>query len=170
MDFKKLMAEIEYYESVGKYKLADELSNKLLKVAREFNVKDIGSGADALVAKSQMQQLEYYVNNIPECALCFQSGRRGEIRVVADLTDQIAQLVASGMPLPAATQKALSNRAEYQDIAKDPAGLGKNCITCYQKIHGVTASKINPLVPSGEPSTPPTGQRITPSSGVPPIK
>lgn len=168
MDFQKLMSEIEYYESVGKYKLADDLSSKLLRVAREFKIEDMGSGSEAYRNKAEMQQLEYYISTIPECALCSQVGVKGEFNIVQDLTDQIADLVSKGATLPQATQQALSNQSRYRDVFKDNK-LPPACITCMERMRGVTASSINPRVPSGN-TPPPAVPRVSPSSGVPPIK
>ena len=132
-----LFKELDMYESKGLHKLADEILNKIKKVAKRFDPNtDLGyKGMDDF-----FQNLIYqYACSIPECYEFFCGQSAGDFIMHRDFTD--------------ITIKALKNPGtKITDVAKQQQGLSdavnrimdlssdkENKInTCLQKLHAAS--------------------------------
>ncbi len=82
---KSLLVELDYYESKGLYKLADDISAKIKKVAKQFNPDtDMGYAGMGDFLKNLRAQ---YACEIPECQEFFCGGGSGEFNITPDAGD-----------------------------------------------------------------------------------
>jgi len=82
---ESLFAELDYYESKGLYKLADSISAKIKKVAKQFNADtDTGLAGFGDFLKNQRLQDSC---EIPECQEFFCGGGSGEFNITPEAGD-----------------------------------------------------------------------------------
>lgn len=82
---ESLFAELDYYESKGLYKLADDISAKIKKVAKQFNPDtDTGLAGFGDFLKNVRAQ---YACEIPECQEFFCGGGSGEFNITPEAGD-----------------------------------------------------------------------------------
>ncbi len=83
-EIKSLLAELDYYESKGLYKLADSISAKIKKVAKQYNPDtDTFQGMGDFLKNQRIQDL----CEIPECQEFFCGGGSGEFNMTPEAGD-----------------------------------------------------------------------------------
>ena len=84
-EIKSLLAELDYYEGKGLYKLADGISTKIKKVAKQFNPDtDMGyAGMGDFLKNLRIR----YACDIPECQEFFCGGGSGEFNMTPEEGD-----------------------------------------------------------------------------------
>ena len=74
-EVKNLFDELSYYEQIGKYKLADSIYERLVKIAKQVNLKDIGGEGfgEAWSKERELLLFNDLIIKIPECNFLFSS-------------------------------------------------------------------------------------------------
>lgn len=92
MNINDILNEIEYYESVGKHKLADRLSNRLYSYAVQFTdtiSKMEGSGVFNMMQRQKMIEEIHQFMQHPACQKCF--GMINQPQILGDFKDLAAE-------------------------------------------------------------------------------
>lgn len=115
---QQLFDEIEYYERTGKYKLADKVLDKLIKIAYQPKAEDIGKGGlgQAFAKNFNFNMFYDYIMTIPACRNLFGTAESTQAFFTEDYKDALAKLISQGMDIADA---AASN--QLQASLQDPS-------------------------------------------------
>jgi hypothetical protein len=100
---KNFLSEIEYYETNGKYALADKVQRNLEKLARRVNKEDLGLKTPVINAELGMRFFRL-MSDIPACAQIFQSDPNAEASITGDYFECVIGKMNSGMSMDEASQ------------------------------------------------------------------
>jgi hypothetical protein len=160
MNIKNVFAEIEYYESIGKYDLADKLTKQLSKIARRFNPSDIAGGQGFLRSKL-IEQIDLFIKSNPDCAACFASGEENEPVIIADFKDTMAAAGDNWEQIKA-QYDSWQSKWMQQDLMGN-ARLSDPCKRCFSAISGYNPPAFQ------SPTSMMNSNELLNSSSVPPI-
>lgn len=100
MNINKLIEEIEYYESLGKFKLADKLSKSLYRFAIQVGdtIKSMdGAGVFSFMQKQKLIEEIYTYMQTPQCNKCFSLGLPNQLQILGDFKDLASQAGENNM-------------------------------------------------------------------------
>ena len=147
---KDLLSEINFYEKSGKYRLADEILNKLTKIAYNANISDIGSGVgDAFKNKFQFQLFNDLVRSVPECLNLFSIDPNAQAYITPDYKDCIQQQIQSGVSFETASlncQTSMLAGSPQMDIDKNKQYID----ACMSKVLHLANNTATPSAPSAK--------------------
>lgn len=95
---KDLITEIEFYESLGYHKIADDILSNLFKIAGRATTQDFGVYGDALGMSYQLGFFNDYIMKIPACSKLFSLSPTARAYITNDLGTCMQQKTQQGMP------------------------------------------------------------------------
>ncbi len=88
-EINNILDEIELYESMGCYKIADSILSNFVRIAYQSNIKDLGAYlADANMNMDRAAFLQF-MQGIPECAAVMQIGSNTSVFMSQSLPDYV---------------------------------------------------------------------------------
>jgi len=112
---KNFLSEIEYYETNGKYALADKVQRNLEKLARRVNKEDLGLKTPVINAELGMRFFRL-MSDIPACAQIFQSDPNAEASITGDYFECVIGKMNSGMSMDEASQSCANSMLDTRQF------------------------------------------------------
>ena len=139
-----LFDELSYYEQIGKYKLADSIYERLVKIAKQAKPGDIGGEGfgEAWSKERELLLFNDLIITIPECNFLFSFSAEAKAFILGDYKDCLSQ-----QPDPSSDQ-ARKNCQELAKKALIEGSLAKPVfeIHCEEKIPARRAKRLIPLI------------------------
>jgi len=162
---KSLFDELDYYEKQGYYKLADQIQNKIKKVAYDFEAdKDLYKGMGDRFQALKIQ----YACEIPECMEFF-CGGGGQGLITEELSNFLARNLEQNPEADVKNLIALHGKQNAQS-ANFLINLGENerkkLNICYKKLGFMGKNQGNTALAGG--TAPQTIQGIQGNRELPP--
>ena len=112
---KNFLSEIEYYETNGKYALADRVQQNLTKLARRVKKEDLGISGSIIDAKIGLSFAQL-MSDIPACAQIFQSDPNAEASITGDYFECVIGKTNSGMSMDEASQSCANSMLDTRQF------------------------------------------------------
>lgn len=118
-EVKDLITEMEFYESLGYHKLADDIMDNLRKIAGRATTQDFGVYGDSLGLAYQLSFFNDYIMKIPACAKLFSLSPNAQAYITNDLGTCMYKKTQEGKPYQQAYEECAYEMGANHPLMQD---------------------------------------------------